>query len=310
LSPLGVAPSVAPMAATGSRHPIVVGYDGSLQSRDALSLGVALARATGDPLLLVCAHAAGDVAGARAVLERVFDLRHMAVPRDAERRAIPGRSAAAALQKLAEAEHPCAVVLGSYHNGPLGRVLAASVAERLLHESPCPVAVAPRGMSHHPPAHLRTVCAGFDGGPESWSALQHAAQIAASANARLRILTVLEPLRSPAPALAKHRAAEQRQQAELELDRAAESVSQRVRPEKRLIQGEPAQVLAQEEEHDVDLLVLGSRGYGPVRRVLLGGVSTALVRSARCPVMVVPRSAELDFGTDGLAVEDELAAAD
>ena len=83
-----------------------------------------------------------------------------------------------------------------------------------------------------------------------------------------------------------------------------------MRPEKRLIQGEPAQVLAQEEEHDVDLLVLGSRGYGPVRRVLLGGVSTALVRSARCPVMVVPRSAELDPGTDGLAVEDELAAAD
>jgi hypothetical protein len=37
------------------------------------------------------------------------------------------------------------------------------------------------------------------------------------------------------------------------------------------------------------LLVLGSRGYGPVRRVLLGSVSGELVRGAACPVLVVPR---------------------
>jgi nucleotide-binding universal stress UspA family protein len=37
------------------------------------------------------------------------------------------------------------------------------------------------------------------------------------------------------------------------------------------------------------LLVLGSRGYGPLRRVLLGSVSTALVRSAPCPLIVTPR---------------------
>jgi len=41
---------------------------------------------------------------------------------------------------------------------------------------------------------------------------------------------------------------------------------------------------------EVDLLFCGSRGYGPTRRVLLGGVSTRLVRQARRPVVVVPRS--------------------
>jgi nucleotide-binding universal stress UspA family protein len=40
----------------------------------------------------------------------------------------------------------------------------------------------------------------------------------------------------------------------------------------------------------VDVLFCGSRGYGPTRRVLLGGVSTRLVRRARRPVVVVPRS--------------------
>ena len=41
---------------------------------------------------------------------------------------------------------------------------------------------------------------------------------------------------------------------------------------------------------DVDVLFCGSRRYGPARRVLLGGVSTRLVRGARRPVVVVPRS--------------------
>jgi basic amino acid/polyamine antiporter, APA family len=40
---------------------------------------------------------------------------------------------------------------------------------------------------------------------------------------------------------------------------------------------------------DVDLLFCGSRGYGPMRRVLLGGVSSRLVRRASAPVVVVPR---------------------
>ena len=41
---------------------------------------------------------------------------------------------------------------------------------------------------------------------------------------------------------------------------------------------------------DVDILVCGSRGYGPVRRVLLGGVSSPPIRRARLPVAVVPRA--------------------
>jgi nucleotide-binding universal stress UspA family protein len=54
--------------------------------------------------------------------------------------------------------------------------------------------------------------------------------------------------------------------------------------------GEPAAVLA-ERSRDLDLLVVGSRGYGPVRQVLIGGVSAELMRRAACPVLIVPRSA-------------------
>jgi nucleotide-binding universal stress UspA family protein len=50
--------------------------------------------------------------------------------------------------------------------------------------------------------------------------------------------------------------------------------------------------LAALDDREIDLLVCGSRGYGPVRRVLLGGVSSRLIRRAACPVVVVPRCAD------------------
>ena len=52
-------------------------------------------------------------------------------------------------------------------------------------------------------------------------------------------------------------------------------------------------VIALEQfSNDVDLLVCGSRGYGPLGSVLLGGVSRRLVHRAACPVIVVPRGTE------------------
>ena len=40
-------------------------------------------------------------------------------------------------------------------------------------------------------------------------------------------------------------------------------------------------------EHDVQLIVVGSHGWGAARRILSGSVSTGLVHSAPCPVLVV-----------------------
>ena len=57
-----------------------------------------------------------------------------------------------------------------------------------------------------------------------------------------------------------------------------------------MIEGKAADVLV-EATADFDLLVLGSRGYGPLKRVLLGGVSAKVVDEAACPVLVVPRPA-------------------
>jgi nucleotide-binding universal stress UspA family protein len=55
--------------------------------------------------------------------------------------------------------------------------------------------------------------------------------------------------------------------------------------------GDPAEVLA-ERSTELDLLVVGSRNHGPMRRALLGSVAAEVMRKAACPVLVVPRSGE------------------
>ena len=52
--------------------------------------------------------------------------------------------------------------------------------------------------------------------------------------------------------------------------------------------GEPVDALVGLSER-ADVVVCGSRGYGPFRSVLLGGVGHGLLREAHCPVVMIPR---------------------
>lgn len=61
-----------------------------------------------------------------------------------------------------------------------------------------------------------------------------------------------------------------------------------IEPESELSAGDPARVLiAAAERHAADLLVLGARGLGPVKGLLLGSVSQAVVQGAGRPVTIV-----------------------
>ncbi len=53
-------------------------------------------------------------------------------------------------------------------------------------------------------------------------------------------------------------------------------------------------------------MIMGSRGYGPLRAALLGGVSHALVRKAACPVIILPRGSKPGLGA---LLEDAAEAA-
>jgi len=69
-------------------------------------------------------------------------------------------------------------------------------------------------------------------------------------------------------------------------------VGERVAAEAELLEGNVVDTLATLDRRDADLLVCGSRAYGPLRRVLLGGVSSRLLRRSALPLLVVPRAGD------------------
>lgn len=183
-------------------------------------------------------------------------------------------------------------MIGPSHRSTAGRILAGGTGERLLSGAPVPVAVAPAGYATGA-ARLDTVGCGFDGSPESHAALDWAAALARAASARLLVLGVHERMlpAGVAPGAGLNTATlnevVRRERAD-ELSRVVSALGPEVSVDAEFVDGDAATELARASE-ELDLLVLGSRGYGPIRAVLLGSVSSALVRSAASPVVVVPR---------------------
>jgi nucleotide-binding universal stress UspA family protein len=204
-----------------------------------------------------------------------------------EQRAFNGGAPARALIAFAEEEGIDSVVLGSPHRGVVGRTLIGSVAEGVLHGAPCEAVVAPRGYAEQGHGPFATIAVAYDGTPEAEAALERARALAEHSRAKLRILTVASPpvVLPGAVGYAPGYPAD----AEKTIEEGVAAVGDGVPVEFRRLEGAPATALAEACEDDVDLLVAGSRRYGPVARVLLGSVSTRLINSAPCPVLVVPR---------------------
>ena len=271
---------------------IIVGVNDRDESLDALRLAADLARREESEVIVAAAfeptRSDADYSEARnAFLATTssraaeslagLDYRHV------ELRDAPARS----LQHLAEDERADVVVLGSTHHGPLGSVLPGRTAERLLSGAPCAVAVAPRGYARGEHLGLGLIGVGYDGSAESDLALRAATFVAEHTDSELRVITVV-PALSDGPFVASDRARREYREC---LDRALALVPEEIEAEGRLEMGEAGPELAR-QGIDLDLLVVGSRGYGPVRHVLLGSTSTDVVSSAPCPVLVVPRGAE------------------
>ena len=283
--------------------PVVTGVDGQACGTDALRLGRWLADSLGGPLIVAVVHAAPHALGSgRVDAEWVAD-RHRAAeavlagarevlkdrPGEVEYRSVASTSAAHGLHDLAEEVNASVITVGSSRTGPRNRLFAGSTAERLLAGSQWPIAVAPQEWVFEP---KNRVGVAYVDTPDGRAALEEAAEVARRIGASLRLYTVVANADSTLPFLvgadAEHAFLETaRETYEESLRRAAATVKD-VEVDWRLLGGNVIEALSELDE--VDVLCCGSRGYGPARRVLLGGVSTKLVRGARSPLVVVPRS--------------------
>ena len=286
---------------------IVIGYDGSERGADALALGQALAELAGGSVDVAIALVFPDGAiGASGV--RQLDGEHrqaadriLAGARRAWPELGPGAfslvqagSPAAGLHRLAQERDADALVVGASHHGAAGRVFPGSATEQTLHGAPCAVLVAPPGYATAGAPHaLRRVGVAYDGSREARVALAAARTLVRDRDDVTVVVldvvdlshpfaipyedpTFVEDVQAIADEQLREAGAALRGVAHVELDRR---------------DGDPVRELV-DATHALDLLVLGSRGHGPIRRLLLGSVSTHVVRAAACPLLLLPHGAE------------------
>jgi nucleotide-binding universal stress UspA family protein len=255
---------------------LIVGHDGSPNAERARRLAEQLAD---DGATLVLAR----VVPARVLDRATLDLAAVR-PGDREGlrvsvRALSGRSVEHALAALAEEEDADLIVVGS-HRRP-GDYRAHNVLGlRLLRDAPCGVAIAPAEDE----LEIRRIGVAYDGSAEAELALEAAYELAARLHAAVSLYLAVLPDPSPGlgPALA-HR------EANALLDAAAERAPAGVNPETVVLSGYASAALASRAGGIVDLLVVGSRRQGPLRRALVGSTSRALAVEVPCSVLVTPR---------------------
>jgi nucleotide-binding universal stress UspA family protein len=275
---------------------IVIGWDGSDRGRDALDLGLRLAAATGAKLLVANVYLYAPLA--TAVPPGEFESRLIADAEaalasaraavgtaDAEFLTLAGSSPAQTLHEFAEREEANLILVGSSHRSALGRVAAGTAANALFHGAPCAVGVAPRGH-RVTSAPITTIGVGYDGSPEAAEAVAAGRRLGRALGAAVRLIDVVDDvtLRYTGYGYDGNLDAVRdvvRQELS-EVEASDPSLTGEIR------EGDPADELIAASA-GLGLLVLGSRGYGPIRSVLLGGVTTRVLRKARCPVIVIPR---------------------
>src|SRR5436305_9263862 len=272
---------------------IVVGVDGREGGRDAIALAKLLVAAGGELTLAHIvpgdAHAYGGASApyeaseaerAAAVLDTVREETGV----EAHLRWRGSSSVGRGLHELCELIGADLVAVGSSRRGLLGRVLIGDDTSAALNGSSCSIAIAPTNFSQQPGA-MRKIGVGYDGSPESEHALSVARMLAGASGAKL---SAFEAVSLPSDAFLGPGAVDNTPRRLLEDARGRIAALGDVEP--RAAYGQPAEALALYSA-SLDLLIVGSRGYGPIGRLIHGSTSQQLAHSARCPLLVLTRTA-------------------
>jgi nucleotide-binding universal stress UspA family protein len=268
-------------------HPrIAVGIDGSSRGDDAFAFALALARAIRTGLLLVHAHGPDvDREHARAILAEREE-RAAGVPVEVVAYADP--LPARALVRVAAARRAAVIVVGPSHRAGLGLVLPGSTGQQLLAEAARAVAVVPHGWRPAEDRPLHHVGIGYDDTAEARAALRSAVALTRALGGSL---DVMRAFWSAHPRdVAGYADLEARVQAGL--GAVVQDLPEDVDAHARVLFNDPGKALVA-RSHELDLLLLGSRGKGPLASIWAGSVSSHVIREAACPVIVVPRGVDL-----------------
>ncbi len=273
---------------------VLVGVDGRPNGRDALALARHL---TGPDGKLTLAHVrSGNLHPGHAITPGMLDEEREASHELLEKERADGDVTAAdlvsvvalspgrGLHEQAEEQGADLLVVGSTTRGPLGRAMLGDDTRAALNGSPCAVAIASAGYSENP-APLAKIGVAYNESPESMMALELARKLAETTRADIRVLEVISIPTYAYTGLIPPAIGES---IEIMLQEANGRLRALPGVEARAVYGLTGEELA-EFGDEVDMLVAGSRGYGPVKRLVLGSTSGYLERHARCSLLVLPR---------------------
>jgi nucleotide-binding universal stress UspA family protein len=202
-------------------------------------------------------------------------------------RTIDATSVVRGLHELAVDCEAELLVLGSHHRSGFIRALRGDTASEVAFSAPCGVVVANPADR---PGTPKRVAVAWDQTPAADQALEWGIQFVERTGGDLTILRVLDPRHPEGTHPGTHD--------QVRLSAAEEDTQLRVSARAQVLWGDPAPELIK-VSHEYDLLVMGSRTHGPVRRLLVGNTSTRVIHEAHCPVVVIPETthAEPDAAT-------------
>ncbi|MER7251406.1 universal stress protein [Kribbella sp. NPDC000426] len=285
--------------------PIVVGYDGSPASEAAARWAVSTAYRLGRRLRMVhvlpwpVARSSGGTSvshgvdtlrrGAWRLLDKSCrDLGAEYPGAEIEAEVLIGDPGPGLLR---EAGSGSLLVLGSRGLGEVRDLAEGSVMAHVATHAAAPVVVVPADWRPRPDRRGQVVV-GVDGSAESRNAIAFAVGFAEQTDASVTAVLAWNEPQSTGPGdmlfpVHDLDALEEESAADLSEAVAGQAVDHPdVKLVEKLVRGPAAKVLAA-ESRDADLLVVGSRGRGRIRSLLLGSVSRAVLHHASCPVAVV-----------------------
>jgi nucleotide-binding universal stress UspA family protein len=263
---------------------VLVGVDGRAYGRDAIALAASLKDRDGK--LTFAFVQSGSLAEDLEDAEELLEAERRAADLDADLLSVVATNPGRGLHEQAEKQRADLLVVGSCSHSAFGRAMLGDDTRAALNGASCAVAIASRGLAERREPIARIGVA-YNGSPESEAALALARELASRTGASIHALEVVS-IPSVAyigvvgPALGDT------------IDEMLEEATSRIEGlsgvEGRAVYGLTGEELAA-FGGEVDLLVVGSRGYGPDKRLVLGSTSNYLERHARCPLLVLPRTA-------------------
>lgn len=290
---------------------VVVAFDGSDSANAAVAFGLWLAGKAGSATTILHASPTPEDVPTADLLplaaEQVVDyeadwhrrlenVRAYAAEGADVRTGIVRGHAAGALIAAAIEERADLLLTGSHGVGRLRGALLGSVSSQLLDHAPSSVMIFPESGLEHAASHARTVLVGIDGSSGSHRALELAQALAVPLGATLTLVHVYNPVVPFASSPMTSVREELQRHGTKVLHEARNAIAAPLETvDEELLEGQPREQLVRAcEHHSPALLVVGTRGLGGFRELLLGSTSKWAANHAPCPVVVArePEHAE------------------